>query len=306
MNPATPTFPRSGVFDRFRYKVMRLRLQASRYTAYCREAGPRWALMFVLSRFLPVRAAVTAMQRAPDFKAWRGRPTLFPSIDPESFADDCEREGFAQGLPLPNHIVAVVAAYGRQAEGYRNNQERGLIYLTDYLDVRRDLPVLVQMERDPVLLEIAARYLCHEPVHVGTRLWWATARRTTLSERTKFGQELFHYDLHDYRTLKFCWYLTDVIEAGGGTACIRGSHKRKRFAHQATLFIGRTDAEIVEFYGQEAQHVMIGNAGTGFAFDPYTFHRGTRPAVDRLMLQIEFGRNRYLRNCYADSSPLKP
>lgn len=288
-------------------KLLRLRIQSARYANYYKEAGPRWALMFASSRLLPVRTAVMKMQKPPDLEKYHGKPTLFPGTDIECYVADAERDGFAEGMDLSPEVTEQISSYGRNAEAYKNNPNphRSLIYLTDFLDVRRDLPVIQQIEQDPVMLEIAARYLNHEPVHMGTRLWWATVKDSTLAERTKFGQELFHHDLHDYRSIKFNWYLTEVTEAGGGTACIRGSHKHKKLAHQASLFIGRTDEEMFEVYGKDAMHVTVGKPGKGFCFDPYAFHRGTRPAGDRLMMQIEFGRNRYLKNCYADAAPLK-
>lgn len=288
-------------------KVMRLRIQSNRYLNYYREAGPAWVLMFASSRLLPVRSVAAKMQKAPDYLKWRGSATAFPNVDPAEFNDRMERDGFATGLDLPAEVTAEIQRFGQEAEAYKNNPNpnRSLIYLTDFLDVRTLCPVIQTLEKDPVLLEAAARYLGAEPVHMGTRLWWATVKDSTLAERTKFGQELFHYDLHDYRSIKFSFYLTDVDESGGGTSCVAGSHKRKRLNQQATLFIGRTDEEMVQTYGESAIAVVTGKAGTGFAFDPYTYHRGTRPGHDRLMLQIEFGRRRYLENCYADAAPLK-
>ena len=252
---------------------------------YYREAGPAWALMFASSRMLPVRQAVAKMQKAPDLSVWQGKPTLFPKVDAATFAADCARDGYAEGLDMDPETATQILDYGRNAEAYRNNPNpnRSLIYLTDFMDVRKDCPVITEIEKDSRLLEIAARYLDHEPVHMGTRLWWSTAKDSTLAERTKFGQELFHHDLHDYRSIKFNWYLTPVDESGGGTAVMRGSNCYKRLSHQATLFIGRTDAQMFEVYGQDAMHVITGGFGKGFAFDPYAYHRGTKPAKNQTL-----------------------
>lgn len=288
-------------------KLMRLRIQASRYYTYYKEAGPAWAVMFASSRIVPVRTVVEKLQKMPSLEAYRGKPTNFPNVDPEAFTANLERDGAATGLDIRPEVARAIADFGKAAPAYTNPVDpgRALIYLTDTLDIHTHLPVLHELEQDPVLLEIAARYLKHEPVHMGTRLWWATAKPSRLEERTKFGQELFHYDLHDYRSVKFNVYLTDVGEEGGGTAYVAGSQNRKRPMQQATFFIGRSDQEMIDTYGKDALRVVTGKAGSGFAFDPYTYHRGTRPASDRLMLQIEFGRRRYLKNCYADAAPLK-
>lgn len=284
----------------------RLRIQGGRYVGYLREGGLAWGLMFTTSRLRLVRDLASLGQtrpRTPHPPAGPGRVRVH---DVDAFVDAMRRDGGADGLALEPSDAAAIRAFAEQAECYRRwyDSSRSILFLNDFLDITAECPIIGALERDPALLEIAARYLGAEPVLLGSRMWWSLARPASALEKLKFAQALWHYDLHDYASIKFSFYLTDVVAGGGGTAYIAGSHRRKRLRHQATLFIGRRDDELMGVYGPDAARTVLGPMGAGFAFDPYTFHMGTPPARDRLMLQIEFGRRRYLKNCYANAAPL--
>jgi hypothetical protein len=93
----------------------------------------------------------------------------------------------------------------------------------------------------------------------------------------------------DYRALFFFFYLTDVDSTTGPHMVARGSHRRKKLRHRLSLFVGRPDGEIIEYYGGDNVVTVTGPAGTGFAEDPFCFHRGTPPTSgDRLMLRVHF------------------
>jgi hypothetical protein len=60
--------------------------------------------------------------------------------------------------------------------------------------------------------------------------------------------------------------------------------------HQFSLFSAKTDAEILQTYGSNAVETLTGNAGSGFAEDPFGFHTGRSVQQGRrLMLEISFG-----------------
>lgn len=285
----------------------RLQIQGGRYLDYLKEGGPAWGLMFASSRLMFARSLAAAAHPARPADYHPSGQTRFPSVDIDAFVAELERDGGTMGgLPLLPEDAAAIRTYAEEADSYRNwhDPARSTLFLNDFHDIVAECPTIKALEEDPVLLEIAARYLDAEPVLLGSRMWWSLARPAGDYERLKFAQEYWHYDLHDYRSLKFSFYLTDVEPGGGGTGYVAGSHKHKRLRHQATLFIGRRQDEMVEVYGEDALKVVTGPMGTGFAFDPYTFHMGTPPTRDRLMLQIEFGRRRYLKNCYANAAPL--
>ena len=117
---------------------------------------------------------------------------------------------------------------------------------------------------------------------------------------------MFHYDLDDYRFLKFFFYLTDVDDKSGPHICVRASHKYKKFSH-ILLRKRETDREIIDSYGEESLVTICGEAGFGFVEDPLCFHKGLTPThKDRLLLQIEFATTDYgMQNDYRDISALQ-
>ena len=158
----------------------------------------------------------------------------------------------------------------------------------------RDCEAVRQLQRNPKLLEIATQYLNTKPVHLSTKLWWSYATEASLTERLNFAQVFFHYDLLDYRCLQFFFYLTDVDRFSGPHVYVRGSHQNKKFTHQLSFFTGRSDKEIIDYYGTDNIEVICGKAGLGFVEDPYCFHKGIPPSSkNRLILKIVFGVNSY-------------
>jgi len=134
-----------------------------------------------------------------------------------------------------------------------------------------------------------------DPVHIGSELLWSFPLSATPLQRLEAAQ-VFHYDLDDYRFIKFFFYLTDVDLSSGPHVCIRGSHKNKKFSHQllGVRSAGKEDKEIVDYYGAENVLTVCGQAGFGFVEDASCFHKATPPdGKDRLLLQIEYAINDY-------------
>ena len=164
--------------------------------------------------------------------------------------------------------------------------------MASYFNTIENFPAIAQLATDPMLLSIAADYLNTNPVLISSQLWWSFVTESSLQARRKAAQ-LFHYDLDDYRFIKFFFYLTNVDSLSGAHACIQGTHRRKKFAHEWHKKRFR-DAEIVEAYGVEKLVTIRGNAGFGFVEDTLCFHKGMPPIRhDRLMLQLEFATRDY-------------
>lgn len=88
------------------------------------------------------------------------------------------------------------------------------------------------------------------------------------------SQDKYHFDMNGLRTLKF-FYLTPVTEADGPHRCIPGTHRRRPLRHQLSLTVGRPNDELERIYGTERFMTVTGDAGDGFAEDPYVFHIGS-------------------------------
>lgn len=99
---------------------------------------------------------------------------------------------------------------------------------------------------------------------------------------------MFHFDMDDYKFLKFFFYLTDVDAEAGPHVYVRGTHRGKRLGH---LFPMRRLAndEVKRSYGSERILSLEDKAGGAFIEDTFGLHKGQPPThKDRLVLQLGF------------------
>ena len=232
------------------------------------------------------------------------------SIDEKKIVDFLNKDGLSVGINLPSKLVKEIYNYVETANCYGNRKSQFSFPYTekeiaekkynktfiigDYPHVAKDCPTVRQLQTDPKLLEIATLYLKAKPVHLSTKLWWSYATEAPLTNRLNFAQIFFHYDLIDYRSIQFFFYLTDVELSSGPHVCVLGSHQNKKLTHQLSCFTGRSDRHIIDYYGTDNLKFVCGKAGMGFVEDPYCFHKGIPPTQkNRLMLKIVFGVNNY-------------
>ena len=135
------------------------------------------------------------------------------------------------------------------------------------------------------------------PILIETRLWWTfvleEAVNKSLSPSLPYT---FHYDLEDYRFIKFMFYLKNIDKSGGSHVCVKGSHKKKKLSDQLSLMRETSEQEIFDYYGTEKVKTICGEAGLGFVEDFYCFHRAILPiSQDRLILEVKFAMNNYDR-----------
>ncbi|HEY9653193.1 MAG TPA: phytanoyl-CoA dioxygenase family protein, partial [Coleofasciculaceae cyanobacterium] len=118
-------------------------------------------------------------------------------------------------------------------------------------------------------------------------LWWNFPVESTIYERRRNAQ-MFHYEPHNRRSLKFLFYLTDVDLCSSPHVCVRGSHIKKKLAHRL-FYGGRSHPEIVNYYGYKNIVPICGRAGFGFVEDAACFHKATPPgSKDRLILELTY------------------
>ena len=285
--------------------LLRLHLKASRYYKFA-TYSPYWSLVLLLGRLKTIRDLIGVFFASPSLEKYQEEYSLFEDIDVNKAVEALKKDGYYLGLHLPKIILQEMINFVNSNNIYaRTNPNLKFRYFdrekvrAEYgdtfvhgcypkTDVRR-LSAIQRLEKDPKLLKIAASYLGAEPVHIRTELTWYFVAERKLYEKIGDAQVLFHYDLDDFRAIKFFFYLTDVDCFSGSHVCVRGSHKKKKLTHQFCLFVGRSDREICNYYGTENLVTIDGKAGFGFAEDTFCFHRGTPPANrDRLMLQIGF------------------
>jgi hypothetical protein len=268
--------------------------------------NPAWALIFTLGRFTAVREMLRAISHrsGPVLEACSD---LFDGAMATAVTEAVRREGIFLGLRLPDETVVQIrefaatqpcyGAFDRQcafpAAGHSwAEQTFGRRFLVGhFLDAIEYCGAIRAIETDAVLKEIAARYLCADPVAISTRLWWSfPSPGADDGELRRAAQSRMHADINDWRSIKFFFYLTDVDREAGAHIFLKGTHRRRRLKHQFALFTGHTLAALLEAYGPDKLVTVCGPAGTGFAEDPFAFHSGTIVAkTPRLILQVEYG-----------------
>jgi hypothetical protein len=267
---------------------------------------------------------VARFERVRSFRARRGErleplAAAAPSTDvfepafslPEAIST-LRDEGYFVGLTLRPSVVEALVGRARGAICYADRDpncplrpsEHGAdwagidskLKIASYFEQQEAWPEFQAVRADPWLNALARAYLGCEPVYLRSELAWSFPRRApTRAERVAAAQ-VFHCDINDYRTLKFFFYLTDVGLGDGPHAYVKNQPRRRLMRHQV---LGQRcsaidEAALLATYGDNEVVTICGRAGTGFAGDPYYFHRGTTPtAHPRLLMQIEMGCRSY-------------
>lgn len=290
----------------------------SRFGSIARTAReyPGYTFMRSIARFDAVRESVAALQRSirpplgPYLSNLERRPSaFFPESDAADILSRLQRDGFALGLSLPASTVATLRDFAENHPCFadrdpslgfmpfeieRARQKLGRKFLlAQYYNLLSSCPVVEQISRDPLLLRVAGNYLQTPPTLVSVALFWSYPATLSDAEHSHAAQ-MFHYDLDDFRFLKFFFYLSDVDDDSGPHVAVRGSHRGKRHSRFRDRFKVRrySDAEIQQLYGRDAVERITGPAGTGFAEDTLCIHKGASPiSRERLMMQVQYAYN---------------
>ncbi len=272
--------------------------------------NPQWLLMRKMSRFQIGRTMMKYLSHSPvsSHQSYEQNNSVFTQIDLDEAVTQIEKDGFSLGLQLPEKLVEEIVEFAKNTVCYGNRKSQlGFYYdqkaeaqiqlkqnikVACYFNTAQFCPAIAKLQNDSQLLAIAAKYLEKEPIHQGNQLWWSFAGESSDRERRQNAQ-MFHYDLDDYKFLKFFFYLTDVDDTSGPHICVRASHKHKKFSH-VLLRKREEDKHIIDCYGEDSLVTIYGKAGFGFVEDPLCFHKGLTPTHnDRLLLQIEFATTDY-------------
>ncbi len=283
------------------------RRMAARIPTYFTDLreNPAWLPMFLLARTMPFRKAHWLTARPVRFTASAG-PSMFGDLRADAIAAELRRTGIFAGLTLPAPIQEEIARFGRETPCF-GNFERKLEFLAgEHADAERRFgrtilsghhfervlhcDAALAVQQDPLLLDVARHYLGGEAKLITTRTWWSFPTKSASEADLSRASFKFHFDLDDWRMLKFFFYLSNVDADAGPHVYVRGSHNRRRMKHQLTLLVGHPADEVLGFYGEDSAVTLTGNAGTGFVEDPFGFHMGTLARqTPRLMMEVGFG-----------------
>ncbi len=285
--------------------------------------NPKWLLMRKLSRFKAGRRIayfLTIKSKSSQLIITESN-SCFTNVNVDDVVEKLKAEGVVLNINLPEYIVKEIVEFAESTVCYANRkselgfychqkeqaqaQSKKQFIVGNYFNTALHCPAINKLQSDPILLAIAAKYLERKPIHQGSLLWWSFPGERTYQQLSSNGQ-LFHYDLDDYRFIKFFFYLTDVDEQNGPHICVRGSHNRKKLSH-LILRKRETDEDIIKYYGLESLVTIYGKAGFGFVEDGLCFHKGVPPTnKNRLILQIEFATTDYgMQHDIRDTSVLK-
>lgn len=287
----------------FRRRLGRLRVYAP---MICRVD---WLLMFTFARFEMVRRHAERSGSGTSFQlsAAAESAVLLVELPAQEIVHRVREDGIADGLRLSEKAVADVKTFAASAQCYGNAQRQrplkrspsgGLIVgdatIGDYLDGIAGCKTIQSIWRDPTIRGIAGAYLGIRPLPLRARLWWSfRADHATPTMRSVYSQDCFHFDLDDWRAIKFFFYITDVGPENGPHVYVRKSHRDRSMFDQLSPFKSRSDHHVIKKYGRDNLVVKHGPAGTGFVQDPFGFHTGTSvTGAGRLILEVEYGVSR--------------
>jgi hypothetical protein len=286
----------------------RLRRIRARLPVYLKDLrdNPRWVVMFIFGRIVALRRALRRLRALCYTTSWNASSTIFDSLNIAETVKSLERDGFSDGIQLPRNVVDDLRDFALQIPCYGNlsrkmsflpNDHKAAearfaapILIGHYLEKVEDCPRIREIRDDALLKEIASRYLKRRPNVLTTRMWWSFSAADLDESLLRLASQSLHSDINDWSSVKFFFYLNDVIAESGPHVYVRGSHRRKRLRDQFTLFVGKRISDVIDFYGAANFHTICGPAGFGFVEDPFGFHMGTVVEKGRrLVLEIEYG-----------------
>ena len=276
---------------------------------------PRWVLVLVLGRFQVVRFIYSLLSKLCGNSQEALNPnshSLFSNLDEKEVVKILKKDGIFVGIMLPQQILKNILQYvkyqdcfagGRTDLGFKISEKDKVdliydlpFYVARYFNVSKSCLPVSKLAKDPKLQEIATNYIGRQAKYTGASLYWTFPVKGTSSDFCNQHFSQFHYDVDDYKSLRFCFYLSDVVTFESGPhVCIRGSHTKKNIFHTINFFSRiRSEEELIRFYGHEKFVTLTGESGFGFIEDTFCFHKGAIPeSKPRLFLQLHFAANNY-------------
>jgi hypothetical protein len=226
-------------------------------------------------------------------------------VDIKKLESELKIHGIALGIDLKKDTIKQILDFSKAQKCYADRNPKLGFYYSNLEDAQAKIgksilvaqyynamecPSISRLAHDPLILEIARKYLGDSFRLLGVNLWWTFASGATEEDRLKHAH-YFHRDVDDLKFIKFFFYINDV-DITSAHVYVKDSIKMaKKMSLKDVIFIRRyKDMEIENYYGKDSIVSVTGPAGTGFVEDTFLFHKGTTPTVNnRLLLQFQFG-----------------
>ena len=298
--------------DRFKqgYRKVRYKIFDLLETALTK---PIWFSVFIVARFRFVRQIYSALAklRSPSTEAPSSFDSWFDWVDTTEVVDVLKRDGVYLDFSLPSNILESILyqtktqncyAGGRVDMGFKISEKSEVdlihsrpFYVARYYNISSSWSGISQLAADPKLREIAAKYIGNQAKYTGASLFWTFPVQGESHDSDQQQFQHFHYDIDDFASLRFCFYLSEVDDESGPHLCIRGSHIKKTW-FQVINFFSRiqSEADLSKLYHREQFATITGKPGYGFIEDTFCYHRGITPkSKPRLFLQLHFAAHNY-------------
>jgi len=231
------------------------------------------------------------------------RESVFNQAALEIWLQGLRRDGFCAGLQMPEALAEDIYKHARATYCQRHAEDDEYFRIEDIRDGRtpEGAPVAIadvispactavdRVTRDPLLIEIARRYLGYWPERVARRLYWSPVSELPEDARRNGGQTIdFHYDIEPKSSLYAFFYITGANRDSGAHVTVAGSHAPKPLPIRLSSAF-QPETRVLERYGAENAVVIEGGPGFGFLEDPACFHKALAPRqAPRLVLQLRY------------------
>ena len=295
------------------------------YTAKSIMLKPKWLIVFVLGRFQTIRLIYRVVSKInlsskgqSTHRIIYRSPSLFADYDTDQIINYLNKDGVFAGFSLPESITQCLIQYAHSSDcfpggitslGCQISEKEKIdelydrpFYTARYFNVSTSCPVILELANDPVVQEIATQYIGGRAKYTGASLFWSFPVKGASHDSDQQHFSKFHYDIDDYISLRFCFYLTEVTSESGPHICIRGSNRKRSILHSCNPFSRiQSEKRLAKYYGPEKFMTLKGKPGYGFIEDTYCFHRGEIPKIcPRLFLQLHFSPNSFGNANYHD------
>jgi hypothetical protein len=204
--------------------------------------------------------------------------TLFPGVDSAESGRELTRDACATGFQVPASLVEEIVDYARAVGGKR----------IDHPD--QGCEAIRTLIHDPVIVDVARRYLQAEPVFLKSQIYWTVPDGTAIGNAMAAAEGgRFHYDLADIQAVTVFIYLTDVDAHCGPHVVIRGTQRRRTPAQIFRRFL--TDEYAERVYGDRIE-MITGPRGTAWFEDITCYHKQAPAEQVRGMLYLIYSLHR--------------
>ena len=247
----------------------------------------------------PLRSLIVAYLRLknPNPKIFQTNESLFNSINTDDIYRQLKRDGCAEGIELPSHVVNDILTFteSHPAVTYKGDfvcvsggeeppLPRQYIYMYPQPHVYNK--TCNDIAHDPTVVDVVRKYIGAEPKLFSSRMYWSfNDHKYNKLGRFETPEREFHFDVPDTKSLSLFFYLSDVDLKSGPHTVIKGTH-RNRSVFQL-LHWGLPERIAYQKFKGRVKH-FIGKKGSGFFEELMIYHRHTPPLIDAPRLLLTF------------------